>query len=542
MANLTTIPAIDWFETTLSASWNGAVGSVSVNDVPSGTIESWETSYIVVNPWKSNMQVAQIDWWNSWTKTFNVTSITVEKGNGVNYSAQTHAANSVVRFSNNYAFWKDIRTAVNSKSSTDTSNTWSDTQTFDKVVATGYIKDAVYADATARDTAIPSPSNGMRIYNTAVWLFQKYQAWAWIDDTGGASTPNMSTSTTGKWRLADQTQVNDGTAMESWDPLVVWPAELKTVTDGINTAISWIILLWWFWDWVDGNVTINSWTTTLTSDMYYNNLTLTSPWVLNPNGFRVFVKGTFSGNGTIRRNGNAGTAASWSSVWVGGTVLNQGSMNAEIAWAWTNVAWVTANPSYHNVNGASAGTSWLGSSWAGTVPAVWVSTRWPRYNVGMTLSKLLELLPIAASWINSLNTLFVQYKGIAGWAWGWQWWPWDGFTAWSYGGGSWSNWGTIYIQASIWNFTWLIESIWWNGGNGSATNPSWGTNRWWWAGAAGGSGWVVIWIGKTFTSLYWTLTLTWGTGWTWGSKNWTWVAGTSWSTGTSWVFIQITTL
>lgn len=234
MANLTTVPAIDWFETTLSSSWNGAVWSVAVNDVPSWTIESWETSYIVVNPWKDNMQVARIDWWDSWSKTFNVTSITVEKGNGVNYTAQTHAANSVVRFSNNYAFWKDIRTAINSKAGTDTDNTWTWTQTVDKLVATGYIKDAIYADATARDTAIPSPSNWMRIYNTAVGLFQKYQAWAWVDDTAWGSVPNASETVAGKVEKATAWEVTAGTS--TWGTgaeLFVWPAQLKTVTDAL---------------------------------------------------------------------------------------------------------------------------------------------------------------------------------------------------------------------------------------------------------------------------------------------------------------------
>ena len=236
MANLTNIPAIDWFETTLASSWNGAVWTVSVLDVPSGTIESGETSYIVVNPWKSNMQVAKIDGWDSWTKTFNVTDISVEKWNGVDYTAQSHAANSVVRFSNNYAFWKDIRTAVNSKAWTDTSNTWTWTQTFDKVITTGYTKDAIYADDTARDTAIPSPSNWMRVYNTAVWLFQKYQAGAWIDDTSWASTPNASTTVAGKVEKATQPETNAWTSIGGTGAeLFVWPAELKTVTDWLVT-------------------------------------------------------------------------------------------------------------------------------------------------------------------------------------------------------------------------------------------------------------------------------------------------------------------
>lgn len=234
MANLTNIPAIDWFETTLASSWNGTVWTVSVLDVPSGTIESGETSYIVVNPWKSNMQVAKIDGWDSWTKTFNVTDISVEKWNGVDYTAQSHAANSVVRFSNNYAFWKDIRTAVNSKAWTDTSNTWTWTQTFDKVITTGYTKDAIYADDTARDTAIPSPSNWMRVYNIAVWLFQKYQAGAWIDDTSWASTPNASTTVAGKVELATLAERQAGTAT-GWTG-----ATLVPTNDALTTTSAWV--------------------------------------------------------------------------------------------------------------------------------------------------------------------------------------------------------------------------------------------------------------------------------------------------------------
>ena len=43
----------------------------------------------------------------------------------------------------------------------------------------------------------------------------------------------------------------------------------------------------------DGNVTISG-TVTLTRDMYYNDLTIPSSTTLNPNGYRVFVKGVLS--------------------------------------------------------------------------------------------------------------------------------------------------------------------------------------------------------------------------------------------------------
>lgn len=92
------------------------------------------------------MQVAKIDSWVTNT-SFNVSSIGVAKGSGVNYSQQTHAAGAIVRFSNNYQFWKDILDAVNTKADL-TSAAFSVS-----------LKVPVYADATARDAGIPSPAN-----------------------------------------------------------------------------------------------------------------------------------------------------------------------------------------------------------------------------------------------------------------------------------------------------------------------------------------------------------------------------------------------
>lgn len=58
----------------------------------------------------------------------------------------------------------------------------------------------------------------------------------------------------------------------------------------------------------DGDVTITGGTTTPTRDMYYNNLTITGTGVLHPAGFRVFVKGTLTGQASsiIEINGNDG--------------------------------------------------------------------------------------------------------------------------------------------------------------------------------------------------------------------------------------------
>lgn len=139
MSDLITIPWEDNFETTLTQSRNGGVGDVFVNDIPTSTIATGEKSYIVVNPGKSNMQVARVSGWTSSpSKKFVVDSITVDEWNATAYTQKIHAANSVVRFSNNYQFWKDIQTAVNSK--VDSSELGNFTLTGSQIKATGDMK------------------------------------------------------------------------------------------------------------------------------------------------------------------------------------------------------------------------------------------------------------------------------------------------------------------------------------------------------------------------------------------------------------------
>lgn len=55
----------------------------------------------------------------------------------------------------------------------------------------------------------------------------------------------------------------------------------------------------------DGDATISS-NTTLTTDKYYDNLTVNNGFALHMAGYRVFVKGTLTNAGTIDRNGTTG--------------------------------------------------------------------------------------------------------------------------------------------------------------------------------------------------------------------------------------------
>ena len=79
----------------------------------------------------------------------------------------------------------------------------------------------------------------------------------------------------------------------------------------------------------DGPVTVASGTTSLVRDMYYTNLTVDSGATLFTNGFRVFVNGTFTNNGTV----GMPTATAHSVADGSGTIAGrQTSLNPSKAW------------------------------------------------------------------------------------------------------------------------------------------------------------------------------------------------------------------
>ena len=63
--------------------------------------------------------MAEINAYNAVSNTLTASNVTIEKAAGVNYSATTHAVGSKVIISDNYQFWKDIATAINSKVNKD---------------------------------------------------------------------------------------------------------------------------------------------------------------------------------------------------------------------------------------------------------------------------------------------------------------------------------------------------------------------------------------------------------------------------------------
>lgn len=105
----------------------------------------------------------------------------------------------------------------------------------------------------------------------------------------------------------------DGTNFQMESPVGVAPVTSATLLSTLGIGGNGI----------DGTVVISG-NTSLSRDMYYDNLTVNTGVTLNPNGFRIFVKGTLTttGTGKIASNGNVGgTGATGGSTGVtaGGT-------------------------------------------------------------------------------------------------------------------------------------------------------------------------------------------------------------------------------
>ena len=215
MANITKYPLIDWFETTLAQERDGATWLVYLNTVPEFTFPAWVTTYIVVNPGKSRMQLAEINAIDTVAKTVTVTSITVEKGAGVVYTQQSHSVWSVVRISDNFAFWDHIKTAVNSKVDRNDED----------------IKIYKFADATARDAELTSPVEWESAYLTSEGKWTDYVAGSRADRATGA-TPNASVTVAGKVELATSAEFDAWTDIwGTWASLTVLPSLIKAKND-----------------------------------------------------------------------------------------------------------------------------------------------------------------------------------------------------------------------------------------------------------------------------------------------------------------------
>lgn len=128
MWNLTKYPLEDNYSSVLTQPLSTSWTTVYVKDTPTFTFPTWVTTYLVLNPWKTNQETIEVNSYNSTNNTFSVVNRNKSKGASVTSTAQSHSVWSTVIISDNFKFWEDIVTAINSKINNDWSNVWN---TFD---------------------------------------------------------------------------------------------------------------------------------------------------------------------------------------------------------------------------------------------------------------------------------------------------------------------------------------------------------------------------------------------------------------------------
>ena len=293
--------------------------------------------------------------------------------------------------------------------------------------------------------------------------------------------------------------------------------ENKIVSVDSNDKIPQSLLdLNYFGSGADGDAVIST-NTNLARDMYYNNLTVNNGVILNPSGYRIFVRGTLTNNGTISRVGNNGTnGGQGNNPGTGGSALSAGSIYGGLAGGnggnggsngggsgGSNGS--ALNPSITNVagsagggGGGNGGVSGAGGT-AGSATAETASFKNNSLSISaatLTLNteNTQKYLPIQTVYgsasLFTLSTSAGSGGGGGGAA--------SGGGVGGAGGGAGGNGGLVYISARILinNGTISVRGgNGGNGGNGGGTNEAGGGG-----GGAGGAGGLAILIYTSLTA------------------------------------------
>ncbi len=333
----------------------------------------------------------------------------------------------------------------------------------------------------------------------------------------------------------------------AWDSFIaVWEGSSNWKVINYQRA-DWSSLYWYevfelyYWDWSDWDITISSWTTTLTRDMQYNNLTINSPWILNTNWFRVFIKWILSWTGNIRSNWNNWWNWSSSTWWTGWTILNQWNLwlvYAWISWAnWVTSAWNWNNTTWNIIDESFLNwvNTWKGGDWWNATTATWWNAWSNTVYRGILYNKnILENNKFVWLWYTTLY----KYNQVGGWIWWASWWMNCNWSSWG-GWWGWGSWWQILLYVNSYSFSWNVSAVWWSwwvAWISSATANYAYTTWWsWWGGW--GSWWNIYIISWTFNNL-WTISVIWWNGGNWwnavvfswwnAAQGWDWWNGWAW--------------
>lgn len=218
MSTLTNIPLENAYSTNLSGSISASALTVTLDDAVHFTLPAGQTIDIIIDPENSKRERCVVTAIDATKKIFTVTRAQPDYY-GHTATAVAHSGGAKVVITDSWSIFNDIATVVNSK--------------VDK--STGAI--TVYANAAARDVAIPSPTNGMQCYLTDTGKFMDYTAGAWVNRESGGTFANASTTVAGKVEEATAAQVvaKTGTG-ETGARLFIAPDNSALINDSTGVA------------------------------------------------------------------------------------------------------------------------------------------------------------------------------------------------------------------------------------------------------------------------------------------------------------------
>jgi hypothetical protein len=258
-----------------------------------------------------------------------------------------------------------------------------------------------------------------------------------------------------------------------------------------------------FGDGSDGNVTISSGTTTLTRDMYYNDLTLSGTGQIRTDGYRVFVKGTLditaapsqaifaratSANNAVQQGGGAGGTGSAHNT-IGGAAGSTLGVGAGLGASGGTGAGsqAAAVASYNGRLGAASGAGGAGGAVGGTGGGASRAATSPSAN-----ADLRGLNVQLAQWVSGTWTRMPGGSHAPGGSSG----AGDGVGSGGGGGGGGAGGGVVFVAARTISRggSTAAGSIWAKGGDGgNGASGTGGTNRGGGGGGAGGGGgWIYL--------------------------------------------------
>jgi hypothetical protein len=288
----------------------GDQANFTVPTVSSGLFEPTPFLSVQLNSDSTQWATGQLASWNPNTGALSIGITQTSTGSPITGGGWTIAAGSATLPAAVAAETAAVAAAATATAAAATATTQAGIATSDAAALTALVSSAGVASiaglsgivtASAAKTALAISHSDITDASTA--FVNSVAGLTGTVSAGGLKSALAITSSdvSGLLALSSTTPLADGTASAG-------SASTAARADHVHPSTSTLVSPVWFGAGSDGNVTISSGTTTLTRDMYYNNLTLSGTGKLHPNGFRIFVAGTLdltaAGANAIAMNGS----------------------------------------------------------------------------------------------------------------------------------------------------------------------------------------------------------------------------------------------